>query len=462
MKIVYFGGGSIRNVARIRHLLTLPAMRGGTIVLYDLSQDRADMVAKVCRQVPEYADSEVAITSTTDLDRALDGADVVQMTACTWSRQQYQQACKACISRGFMGTDNLSLVAAHTVPATGQIVLDLVERLRKASDHAVIIFFTNPISVLTGIVHRAVGMSSAQPPAVRAFGVCGGAMNHAHDICHMLGWDAPRTDFDLEVAGINHLSWLMKLELDGRDFYPVLREGFEKGIDQHVDRLKDKGFYSSIKLVYPQMVHAYRVFGKLLFSSEPDGLSHLCYHDQFVEWQRTVQLPRSAAIENGVHKAVGQFAEVASRQLDDTFWNDPKGPSWRSAPEYALAGVQIIDAITSDTGRVLTASYPNQGAITDLRDDDVAEYTMHISRRGVKPHGSYPCALPAGTRGTTTALAAFQSLLARSVVEQDARVFEQALYEYPMSRERQKLRQIVDELRQIFAPSLPDGVTALL
>ena len=51
--------------------------------------------------------------------------------------------------------------------------------------------------------------------------------NTVEEIAHDL--DLPASDIRYRVAGVNHVAFFLSLEHEGRDLYPLLREGYRAG-----------------------------------------------------------------------------------------------------------------------------------------------------------------------------------------------------------------------------------------
>ncbi|MEI8247644.1 MAG: hypothetical protein WCI51_17545 [Lentisphaerota bacterium] len=77
MNITFVGGGSLRILPIVRALFQNPEVfEGGSIRLVDLKLERAEAVGTLIKRCPEYRNVNCEVVWTTDLDRALDGADL--------------------------------------------------------------------------------------------------------------------------------------------------------------------------------------------------------------------------------------------------------------------------------------------------------------------------------------------------------------------------------------------------
>jgi alpha-galactosidase/6-phospho-beta-glucosidase family protein len=73
----------------------------------------------------------------------------------------------------------------------------------------------------------------------------------------------------------------------------------------------------------------------------------------------------------------------------------------------------------------------------------------------LRPVEAYPCRLPPATLGVTHGIVEHQMLLAQAVIQEDPRVFEQALYAYPMCRSKRTVDAFMAEMKELNADDLP-------
>ena len=78
--------------------------------------------------------------------------------------------------------------------------------------------YTNPMSILTWSVYKAY-------PDVRVVGLCHNIPKTIREIASYIG--VRHEELVYEGAGINHIVWLTRLEVDGEDAYPRLFEAME-------------------------------------------------------------------------------------------------------------------------------------------------------------------------------------------------------------------------------------------
>jgi alpha-galactosidase len=175
----------------------------------------------------------------------------------------------------------------------------------------------------------------------------------------------PKDEIVFESAGINHMAWFLKLEHQGRDLYPLLRERFE-----------DPAFYVNEK-VRGEML---RQFGT--FMTESTG--HL---SEYLPWFRSspealdVYCDRPAF--GGESGALVRWTRLMTTQYtdEDVLHEGGTGLPARSH-EY---GPRIIEAIETDAPFHFQGNRINRGAIANLPADACVEGPMYADGGGLHP-----------------------------------------------------------------------------
>ena len=216
MKVAVIGAGStytpelVSGLSRERHRFDV-----SELVLHDIDAQRLEVVGGLAQRMLARQAFEGALVLTGELDRALEGADVVLIQirvggqAARLSDETVPLAC-GCIGQETTGAGGFGK-ALRTVP----VVLDIARRARElAAPGSWIVDFTNPV----GIVTRAL-----LDDGHRAIGLCNVAIGFERAMAPMLGVEPERLVVD--QVGLNHLTWVRAVWLDERDVLPELLAG---------------------------------------------------------------------------------------------------------------------------------------------------------------------------------------------------------------------------------------------
>src|SRR5881275_1114512 len=226
MKLAVVGGGStytpelVAGLARERERLDLREL-----VLQDIDPERREVVGGLADRMLRAAGYNGELSVTDDLDAAVEGASFVLIQLrvggqeARLSDETIPLAC-GCIGQETTGAGGLGK-ALRTVP----VVLGIAERVREvAADDAWIVDFTNPV----GIVVR--GLLDA---GHRAVGLCNVAIGLQRSLAQLLEVEPERVLID--QVGLNHLTWVRAVRVDGRDILPELLSERGDELADHVE-----------------------------------------------------------------------------------------------------------------------------------------------------------------------------------------------------------------------------------
>src|SRR5699024_10292052 len=98
----------------------------------------------------------------------------------------------------------------RTIP----VMLDFAKDMDELCPDAWFLNYTNPMAVLTGVMNRLTNIKSV--------GVCHSVQVCAPDLLESL--DMPTDKSQWQIAGINHMAWLLEITRNGDDLYPEIKK----------------------------------------------------------------------------------------------------------------------------------------------------------------------------------------------------------------------------------------------
>jgi alpha-galactosidase len=223
-RIAFVGAGStvfLRNL--VGDVLRIPELADTTtFALMDVDPERLRTSELVARRLAESRGAAARIEATLDRRRALDGADYVvtsfQVGGLHPSTLIDFEVPKRFGLRQTIG-DTLGIGGIMRGLRTIPVVLGVCRDLSELAPDALLLQYVNPMAMLCWAVARTSG--------IRTVGLCHSVENTAAQLADDLG--VPAEEVDYEAAGINHLSFFLRLERAGSDLYPALRELAESG-----------------------------------------------------------------------------------------------------------------------------------------------------------------------------------------------------------------------------------------
>ncbi|MBB6420715.1 6-phospho-beta-glucosidase [Streptomyces sp. AK010] len=351
MKLTVVGGGStytpelVDGFARLRDTLPIEEL-----VLMDPAQDRLDLVGGLARRILTRQDHAGRITTTTDLDEAVDGADAVLLQLRVGGQAARQQdetwplEC-GCVGQETTGAGGLAK-ALRTVP----VVLDIADRVRRTSPRAWIIDFTNPVGIVTRALLQA---------GHKAVGLCNVAIGLQRRFAALLAVEA--SAIHLDHVGLNHLTWETAVRLGGPEGEDVL----PKLLGEHGDTIA-----ADLRLPRPLL--------DTLGVIPSYYLRYYYAHDEVVRELGT-KPSRAAEVAEMERRLLAMYADPALNEK-------PELLAKRGGAFYSEAAVDLAAALLGGGGSPYqVVNTYNRGTLPFLPDDAVIEVQAAMGAKGASP-----------------------------------------------------------------------------
>ena len=416
MKVAVIGGGStytpelVSGLSRERDRIDVREL-----VLHDIDRERREIVGGLAQRMLDRQGFEGTLEVTGELERALDGADFVLVQirvggqAARLSDETIPLAC-GCIGQETTGAGGLAK-ALRTVP----VVLGIAERVRAlAADGAWIVDFTNPVGIVT---------RSLLDEGHRAVGLCNVAITLQRFMAGLLGLAPEQVSVD--QVGLNHLTWVRAVWVDGEDKLPSLLERHGAELAAHIG-LPERLVLELGALPSPYLRYFY--LHDVVLSEQLDGV------------------PRAARV-----------AEIERELLE--LYRDPglaeKPPllEQRGGAYYSEAATGLVASLASGDDEVHVVDVRNGGTLAGLAADDAVEVPARVGRAGPVPLPQPP--LASELLGLVQHVAAYERLAARAAVTGDRATTRKALLAHPLIGQHEPAEQLVDRLLEADADHLP-------
>ncbi len=396
MKLSVIGAGSTYTPELVSGLMRERDRVGAhELVLHDVDAERLDVVGGLSQRILERQGFAGALELTGELDRALDGADVVLIQirvggqAARLRDETIPAAC-GCVGQETTGAGGLAK-AMRTVP----VVLEIAGRARElASGDAWIVDFTNPVGIVTRALLDA---------GHRAIGLCNVAINFQRQIALHLG--VPPARVLVDQVGLNHLTWIRSVWVDGRDVLPDVIDGFGDALAHEIGLPRS-------------LIEA--------LGAIPSYYLRYFYAEREVVQEQKMTKPRAqrvAEIERG----------LLDLYRDPSLAEKPALLDQRGGAFYSEAAIALVASLLADTGDVQVVDVRNGGTLVGLAEDDVVEVPARIRRGGAVPVAQRP--LAPELLGLVQHVAGYERLAASAAANGDHEAARLALLAHPLVRE---------------------------
>ena len=269
-------------------------------------------------------------------------------------------------------------------------MLEIARRARDLAD-AWIVDFTNPV----GIVTRAL-----LDDGHRAIGLCNVAIGFQRQFARWL--DVEPVQVVVDQVGLNHLTWVRHVVVDGADVLPQL--------------LSEHGGELAADLELPQ-----RLLDEL--GVIPSYYLRYFYaHDEVLREQ-----------EDGVPRAQ-TVAEIERGLLelyrDPNLTEKPALLEQRGGAFYSEAALGLVSSLLSGDGAVHEVDVRNGDTLKGLAADDVVEVPARVTQSGAVPLEQPP--LAPELLGLTQHTAAYERLAVVAALSRDETDVKKALLAHPL------------------------------
>jgi 6-phospho-beta-glucosidase len=392
LKVAVIGGGSTYTPELVSTLSAgEDALPVRELVLHDIDAERRDVVGGLAARMLSRQGFEGSLELTDDLDRAVRDADAVLIQirvggqAARLSDETVPLRC-GCIGQETTGAGGFAK-AMRTVP----VILELAELVAARAPDAWIVDFTNPVGIVTRALLDA---------GHRAVGLCNVAITFQRLCARLL--DVAPERLLVDQVGLNHLTWVRAVRLDGDDVLPEL-------IAEHGDELAQGSELPRSILDDLGAIPSYY-------------LHYFYAHDRVLEEQRR-GVPRAqtvAHIERG----------LLELYRDPNLTEKPALLEQRGGAFYSEAAVGLVRSLAGDDGAVHVVDTRNGGTLRGLAADDVVEVPARVGAAGALPLDQAP--LAPELLGLVQHVAAYERLTAAAATTRDHVVARKALLAHPL------------------------------
>jgi len=427
-RIVFIGAGSVeftRNL--LGDILAFPELAESEIVLHDIDPERLATAEAMAKWTNGAVGAHARVESRLDRRRALEGADfainTIEVGGLAATRLDFDIPAKYGLRQTIGDTSGVGAVfrALRSIP----VFLDIGRDMAELCPHAWLLNYTNPMAMNCWAYYAA-------SPHKQIVGLCHSIQNTSRQIAEYVG--VPPDEVTFLGAGVNHMSWVLRLEHDGRDLYPLLDAAIAadpEGLGRHV------------------RVEIYKLFG--YFPTESSE-----HFAEYVPW-----LMRDKAEIARLRIPVGEYIRRSEENLG--LYDEEKRKLAAGEPfeiersqEYASL---IIHSMVSGEQRAIYGNVRNQGLITNLPADACVEVPCLVDRAGIQP--TVVGDLPAQCAALDRTFLNVVELAVRAALEERRDHVLQAVTLDPNAGATLSLEQtrtMVDELLAAHRDSLPAGL----
>ena len=363
-------GSAVFSLSLVRDLCLTPNLAGATVSLMDVSPERLDAIATLCRRYAEESGARLTVEQTTDRRACMAGCDFVVNTALVTGYDRLRQGWEVARGLGYRFGGSLHVmhdepfwVNAYQLRFFDEVVRDLLE----VCPDAWYLQVANPVlAAVTDLGRRY--------PQVKMVGLCHGFAG-VYRLADALGLSHEGLTY--EIPGVNHSVFLTRCHHDGKDVFPLLDRWIATEAEAYWRTAPKSGDMGR------QAVDLYRRFGVFPIGDTctPGGGSWpWWYHVDAATEARWDEDPQAwwDRYFRGGEEEVAEIERVAAdpaTRVSDAFPPQLSGEVM----------VPLIESVACDVERKLVVNVPNTGEfVPGVPRDFAVEIPAFVSAGGVQ------------------------------------------------------------------------------
>ena len=352
MKIAVIGGGSTYTPELIDGILQrhdrLPV---SVIHLVDIDLTRLEIIAAFAKRMVKAAGREIEIEFSTDAREGIRGAAFVVSQFRVGSQKARYRDEMLGRKYGLIGQETVGVGGFAKALRTIPVALEIAQIIQEEAPDAMLLNFTNPAGLITQAL-------KSHAPKVKSIGLCNVPWNTRIEIASALDVSAASVEFD--YVGLNHLSWIRGVKVDGADRSQEAIAAF-RGLTINKANPGDSPAWLQSTIDYLQAIPNYYL---------------LYYYEEkaWIDYQRN-NPTRASEVMKIEDVLMDKFT-------DESLVTKPAELMERGGAYYSDSAAELMSDIHNDAGTIHIVNTLNNGAIAGFADDAVMEIPAVISKSG--------------------------------------------------------------------------------
>ena len=429
MKVTVIGGGSTYTPELISGFLQrLDSLPLTELWLMDIDPKRLNVVGKFTQRMVMAQNSPFTVHLTLDRKEAIQGADYV-ITQLRVGQMPARRADEyLCDRHQLIGQETTGIGGMAKALRTIPVILDIARDIQAYAPHALLLNFTNPSGLVTEALFR-------HAPNVQAVGVCNSAlttkMGLLEEYQHLTGKKINPNQAQLDVLGLNHLTWYRGLKIGPNDVWDELFSHIIKHARSEDEPEWDVPLLESLRLL-------------------PNSYLEYYYYTQHkLDLQQHWPPSRAEEVMRIEDELLTQYAEPDRTE-------PPPGLMERGGAYYSTVATQLINAHFNDLKEVHIVNTKQGNAVPGYPSDWVMELPCIVDRQGIHPLAAKP--LPPICFSLLQQVKTYELLTVEAAVHGDRSAAYQAMLAHPLGPDADQIPAVLDDLLETHGAYLPNFI----
>jgi 6-phospho-beta-glucosidase len=354
LKLTVIGGGStytpelIDGVISRHHRLPITHIH-----LVDIDPVKLKIIAQFAMRMIKAAKVDIEIEFGTDLRVGVRGAQFVV--------SQFRVGTQAARHRDELLGRKYKLIGQETVGVGGfakalrtiPVALNVARTIVEEAPDAILLNFTNPAGLITQSLIQEI-------PELTTIGLCNVPWNTRIEIAQALGVAATAVTFD--YVGLNHLSWIRGVKVDGIDCSAAALQAF-RGLTVEKGKPGDSPAWTQSSIDLLQAIPNYY-------------LSYYYSEKAWIDYQASNPTRASEVMK---------IEEILIEKFkDESLVTKPDELMQRGGAYYSDSAAELMADIYNNAGTTHIVNTLNNGAVPEFPDSAVMEIPAVITAKGAQ------------------------------------------------------------------------------
>lgn len=418
MKITVVGGGSTYTPELIEGILKIEnELQIEEVVLLDIdeSREKLDILTDFSKRILESNSSKIKISGTLNSIKAFKNCDFVINQFRAGGLKGRIKDEKIPLKYDLIGQETTGIGGM----ANGIRALSIIEKytreIRQYGNNPWIINFSNPSGMLTEYL-----VNYLKYP--KAIGVCNVPIEFIFHLQKI--FDCSRDDLFLKYYGLNHLTWIDGIKVNGVERAKELYNNFRVNMKNIPDLDYGDEFI-------PEMKTLFNSYLKYFYNSK--GMLNSLKGEAKNEGTRGEQIEK---IEETLLKKYSEPDRVTP----------PEELNLRGGFMYSTVAVELIRDIYRGDSKVHIVNSRNNGALKDLPDDYIVEVPVKITSCGPEKIDLGETSLM--SRGLIHTIKSYEKLVIEGYIKRDESLIKQAMLLHPLGPDEVDLNRVWEDIKK--------------
>ncbi|HEY9573928.1 MAG TPA: glycoside hydrolase, partial [Lachnospiraceae bacterium] len=288
----------------------------------------------------------------------------------------------------------------------------------------------------------------------KIIGICDAPSSTKFRMAKELG--VKEKDLYLQFFGLNHLSWIQSVKVEGKEILPKLLEDrkFLSSVQEFSmfdpDLLKLIGLLPNEYLYY--YYHREKALENIKKSGESRGKVIENVNIQMMETLKNMDIEAEPEEALQIFLYYMQVRENSYMSIESNIKKRPllEMGELKVPDGMGYAGVMLdcIEGMQSDAGKDLVLSVKNQNSISFLNENDIVEMTCHVSKTGIVPIKVEN--IPKDCELMIRMIKRYENLTVDAILQASKKLAIDALMLHPLINSYSLAKELVEKYNRIY------------